>query len=148
MLFTEITAVYCENHTRHINTLCWKNTNIVKVSADVRVYLISYSVCNNIKTLKRTGYSFRAFFWLPANLNKHHQTVNSCMSLYCKGRVHRSLPIHSVILKQGAPETIATSATFACLDVSVSHPWLPSWQPSTVYFPNLLVSKSDFTNRL
>jgi hypothetical protein len=31
MLFREIIAVYCENHTEHINTLCGQNIEILNV---------------------------------------------------------------------------------------------------------------------
>jgi hypothetical protein len=31
MLFREIIAVYCENHTEHINTPCGQNAEFVKV---------------------------------------------------------------------------------------------------------------------
>jgi hypothetical protein len=32
MLFREIIAVYCENHTEHINTLCGQNAEFLKVN--------------------------------------------------------------------------------------------------------------------
>jgi hypothetical protein len=34
MLFGEIIAVYCENHTEHINTLCGQNAQFLCVKAD------------------------------------------------------------------------------------------------------------------
>jgi hypothetical protein len=37
MLFSEIMAVYCENHTEHINTLCGQNAvhiNLVRTSQE------------------------------------------------------------------------------------------------------------------
>jgi hypothetical protein len=33
MLFREIIAVYCENHTEHINTLCGQNAEFLNVQA-------------------------------------------------------------------------------------------------------------------
>jgi hypothetical protein len=42
MLFKEITAVYCENHTEHINTLC------VKVKVTLRL-TVSQSVSLGIE---------------------------------------------------------------------------------------------------
>jgi hypothetical protein len=33
MLFREITAVYSENHTKHINTLCRPNEKLLDVEA-------------------------------------------------------------------------------------------------------------------
>jgi hypothetical protein len=33
MLFRETAAVYCENHTEHINTVCGQNTEILYVKA-------------------------------------------------------------------------------------------------------------------
>jgi hypothetical protein len=34
MLFREIIAVYCENRTEHINTLCGQNAEFFHVKAD------------------------------------------------------------------------------------------------------------------
>jgi hypothetical protein len=33
MLFREIIAVYCENHMKHINTLCGQNAELLYVEA-------------------------------------------------------------------------------------------------------------------
>jgi hypothetical protein len=33
ILFRETVAVYCENHMQYINTMCWQNTDYVKVKA-------------------------------------------------------------------------------------------------------------------
>jgi hypothetical protein len=33
MLFREVTAVYSENHTKHINTLCRSNEKLLDVEA-------------------------------------------------------------------------------------------------------------------
>jgi hypothetical protein len=33
MLFREITAAYCENHTEHINTACGENAEFLDVIA-------------------------------------------------------------------------------------------------------------------
>jgi hypothetical protein len=33
MLFKNIIAVYCENHTKHINTLCGQNTELLVFNA-------------------------------------------------------------------------------------------------------------------
>jgi hypothetical protein len=38
MLFREIIAVYCENHTEHINTLCGQNAEFLSVQKQV-VYI-------------------------------------------------------------------------------------------------------------
>jgi hypothetical protein len=34
VLFKEIIAVYSENHTKHINTLCGQNAELLSVKAD------------------------------------------------------------------------------------------------------------------
>jgi hypothetical protein len=34
MLFRKIIAVYCENHTEHINTLCGQNAELLCVKED------------------------------------------------------------------------------------------------------------------
>jgi hypothetical protein len=33
MLFREIIAVYCENHTEHVNTLCGQNVQLLNVKS-------------------------------------------------------------------------------------------------------------------
>jgi hypothetical protein len=37
MLFREITSVYCENHMKHVNTVCGKNYGLMngKTSGDI-----------------------------------------------------------------------------------------------------------------
>jgi hypothetical protein len=50
MLIREIIAVYCENHTEHINTLCEQNTEFI-----------------NIMTGGIYGYQFALTRWLPPN---------------------------------------------------------------------------------
>jgi hypothetical protein len=47
MLFREIIAVYCENHTEHINTLCGQNAQFTCVKKVV------YIVTTGLKGLKR-----------------------------------------------------------------------------------------------
>jgi hypothetical protein len=37
MLFKEIIAVYCENHTEHINTLCGQNASYLTLKQVVHV---------------------------------------------------------------------------------------------------------------
>jgi hypothetical protein len=37
MLFRETVAVYCENHTEHINTLCGQNGDIRNVKAVLKM---------------------------------------------------------------------------------------------------------------
>jgi hypothetical protein len=39
MLFREIIAVYCENHTEHINTLCGQNAEFLIVRSQSRWYI-------------------------------------------------------------------------------------------------------------
>jgi hypothetical protein len=51
MLFTETIAVYCENHTEHINTLCGENGEFfnIKVGGTYRYHWAlkcSLSICN------------------------------------------------------------------------------------------------------
>jgi hypothetical protein len=36
MLFREIIAVYCENHTEHVNTLCGQNEEILMLQLVIR----------------------------------------------------------------------------------------------------------------
>jgi hypothetical protein len=43
MLFREIIAVYCENHTGHINTLCVQNAHFLNVRAR-GIYSYQYSL--------------------------------------------------------------------------------------------------------
>jgi hypothetical protein len=44
MLFRETVAVYCENHTEHINTLCGQNAEFLDVKAG-GTYTRSYHRC-------------------------------------------------------------------------------------------------------
>jgi hypothetical protein len=37
MLYREIIAVYCEIHTKHINTLCGVNVELLNVKLAVRI---------------------------------------------------------------------------------------------------------------
>jgi hypothetical protein len=46
MLFKEIIAVYCENHTEHTNTLCGQNADIFNAKGGEAH---SYSLALNIK---------------------------------------------------------------------------------------------------
>jgi hypothetical protein len=42
MLFREIIAVYCENHTEHMNTLCGQNVELVNVKQVVYMVTILF----------------------------------------------------------------------------------------------------------
>jgi hypothetical protein len=75
MLFREITAVYCENHTERTNTLCRQNAEFLYIKAcgtysyhcdqDVlshQVLLLSHSPCGHQQILPST---LSAFWWTP-----------------------------------------------------------------------------------
>jgi hypothetical protein len=55
MLFREIVAVYCENHTEHINTLCGQNAEFSCVKAG--------GIYDNHWVLK--GYQILEYYWGP-----------------------------------------------------------------------------------
>jgi hypothetical protein len=45
MLFGETVAVYCENHTEHINTLCGQNVEILALKRELRIVpIVLYKV--------------------------------------------------------------------------------------------------------
>jgi hypothetical protein len=54
MLFTEIIAVYCENHTEHTNTLCGHNAEFLYCSSGWYVKLLD---------LKRSWYLITQHLW-------------------------------------------------------------------------------------
>jgi hypothetical protein len=44
MLFREIIAVYCENHTEHINTLCGQNVELFFNIKVLGTYIYHYTL--------------------------------------------------------------------------------------------------------
>ena len=40
MLYREIIAIFSEIHTKHINTLCWQNVELLNVKLVVRLVTI------------------------------------------------------------------------------------------------------------
>jgi translation initiation factor IF-1 len=57
MLFRETVAVYCENHTEHINTLCGQNAETLYIRTQFvphRKHIVSATKCNRLMLFRET----------------------------------------------------------------------------------------------
>ena len=97
MLYREIIAVCSEIHTKHINTLCGKNVEIIKSSDRISLGICPYF---SIRTKQTLWWQYVSYLW--DNLMQSLDFRCVCLSVYVSVRAPSS---NSCLLATSSAET-------------------------------------------